>query len=284
MAARLAEHPEHTVAIIEAGDYVENVNTNISKVPGYGYKASVDGLDWGFVTTPQQGVGGRQLAYNRGKALGGSSATNLLAYHRATVDSFKAWATQVGDESWNFASFLPWYRKSVAYTPPNQKLRAANASVPALDPKAFSVDGGPLHVTHSAWADPVSSFAREAWKELGVSELNDLLSGALIGNQYSPATIRPDDQTRDTSATSFLNYATTSGRNNVKVYRLSLAKRILFDNTTATGVLVSSGDSNIEFRLSAKREVILAAGAVSPSVQLGSATLTQCCRSNRLRC
>lgn len=272
VAARLAEDTGTTVAIIEAGDVAENVNANISKVPGYGYKVSIEGLDWGFETTAQAGAGGRQLTYNRGKALGGSSATNLLAYHRGTVDSFQEWATQVGDDSWTFANFLPWYLKSVTYTAPNQDLRAANASVPALNPASQSAEGGPLHVTHSNYADPVSSFARDAWKELGVAELNDLLSGKLIGNQYSPATINPDDQTRDTSATSFLQYATTSGRGNVKVYKLSMAKRILFDGNTATGVLVSGSDS--EFTLSANKEVILAAGAVSFLMFLNS--LCQC--------
>ncbi|KAF9634904.1 alcohol oxidase [Lasiodiplodia theobromae] len=269
VAARLAEDAGTTVAIIEAGDVAENVHANISKVPGYGYKVSIEGLDWGFETTAQAGAGGRQLAYNRGKALGGSSATNLLAYHRGTADSFQKWATLVGDDSWTFANFLPWYLKSVTYTAPNQDLRAANASVPALNPASQSTEGGPLHVTHSNYADPVSSFARDAWKELGVAELNDLLSGKLIGNQYSPATINPDDQTRDTSATSFLQYATTSGRGNVKVYKLSMAKRILFDGNTATGVLASGSDS--EFTLSANKEVILAAGAMqSPQMLMVS--------------
>ncbi|KAG9661789.1 hypothetical protein KCU64_g2352, partial [Aureobasidium melanogenum] len=84
--------------------------------------------------------------------------------------------------------------------------------------------------------------------------------GSLIGNQYSPATIRASDQTRSTSKSSFLEYAVNSGRNNIFLYKTSLAEKINFANKKATGVQVSS-DSQ-KFTLQAKKEVILAAGTL----------------------
>jgi choline dehydrogenase len=126
--------------------------------------------------------------------------------------------------------------------------------------QSYSTSGGPLDITHSNFADPVSSYAGAAWKELGLSQLNNLTSGALIGNQYSPATLRPSDQTRFTSKSSFLQYAINSGRNNIFLYKTSLTEKINFANSKATGVSVSSGSTT--FTLKAKKEVILAAGTL----------------------
>jgi choline dehydrogenase len=126
--------------------------------------------------------------------------------------------------------------------------------------QSYSTSGGPLDITHSNFADPVSSYAGAAWKELGLSQLNNLTSGALIGNQYSPATLRPSDQTRFTSKSSFLQYAVNSGRNNIFLYKTSLTEKINFANSKATGVSVSSGSTT--FTLKAKKEVILAAGTL----------------------
>ncbi len=88
VAARLAENPKIRVAVIEAGDFYNNSGGNLSAVPGYGYKVSVPGyktpsaVDWGFQTVPQGALGNRTLLYNRGRTVGGSSTTNLMAYHR----------------------------------------------------------------------------------------------------------------------------------------------------------------------------------------------------------
>ena len=189
VAARLAENPSLTVAVIEAGDFYESVNGNLSIVPAYGAEVSTPAVDWGFKTTPQDALGGRQLDYSRGKTVGGSSATNLMAYHRGTVDSYDLWAQAVGDASFRFANFLPYFQKSVKYTAPNNALRAANASINPPSVQSYNAQSGPLEVTHSSYANLISSYAGAAWKELGLHQLQDLTSGALIGNQYSPGTI-----------------------------------------------------------------------------------------------
>jgi choline dehydrogenase len=68
------------VAVVEAGGYYEQDNGNMSVVPAYcpqyGAIATETAnmwplVDWGFVTQPQQGLGGRELHYARGKTFGG---------------------------------------------------------------------------------------------------------------------------------------------------------------------------------------------------------------------
>jgi choline dehydrogenase len=80
IAHRLAEDGTRTVAVIEAGGSPEFDNGNTSIIPAYcpEYGATTEAsanqfplIDWGFVTQPQKGLGGRKLHYGRGKTLGG---------------------------------------------------------------------------------------------------------------------------------------------------------------------------------------------------------------------
>lgn len=79
-----------------------------------------------------------------------------------------------------------------------------------------------------------------------------------MGAQYCSSTINPSTETRDSSQTSFLNFAGI--RNNLQVYTSTLTKKILFDaNKRATGVVLST--ARIQYTLSARKEVIVSAGA-----------------------
>jgi choline dehydrogenase len=80
MAYRLAEDGTKSVAVIEAGGFYEQGNGNTSVVPAYCPRYGAISLesaseyplvDWGFVTQPEEGLGGRRLHYGRGKTLGG---------------------------------------------------------------------------------------------------------------------------------------------------------------------------------------------------------------------
>jgi choline dehydrogenase len=192
-----------------------------------------------------------------------------MLYQRGTVQSHQQWADAVDDKSYSWEAFLPYFQKSVNYTGPNTNLRAANASVPQPSTEAYQSDGGPLHVTHSNWATPWASWAQKGFREIGIPDIDDFDSGHLLGSQYCPCTIRPEDQTRATSESTFLQKAMQSDEKNLKVFTHTLAKQLLFDgNKTATGVVVETGGFN--YTLSANKEVILSAGAVSPNSESDS--------------
>ena len=99
LAARIAEDPTVTVALLEAGDASVEDNP-FAFIPGadvlgvgsdprfasrlqFGksllIKATSDTMsyDWNFVTTPQTGAGNRAIHYARGKGIGGSSQRNF---------------------------------------------------------------------------------------------------------------------------------------------------------------------------------------------------------------
>ena len=164
-----------------------------------------------------------------------------MAYHRGTRQSYAAWADTVGDQTYAFDSFLPFFEKSVNYTSPNQQFRAANATVPPANASAFSDADGPLHVSHAHWATPFASWGQLALRQIGISDIPDFSSGELIGSQYVPATLRPDDQTRSTSEASYLQQSLADDESRLEVFIHTMAKKILFNaNKTATGVMVET--------------------------------------------
>jgi len=58
------------------------------------------------------------------------------------------WAENVGDDSYQWASMLPYYQKSVKYTTPNEQLRLSNTTTPS-DAGGFKHADGPLHVRYA---------------------------------------------------------------------------------------------------------------------------------------
>lgn len=190
-----------------------------------------------------------------------------MIYQRGSRQSYQKWADAVGDQGYTFDNLLPFFKKSVAFTPPSS-LRAVNASA-EYNAAAFGSTGGPLHVSYANWAKPFSSYMEPSLNEIGIPTVQDFNSGSLLGSQYCASTVRPSDQTRESSQQSFLSAA--QGRSNLKVYDLSLAKKILFDsNKKAVGVqLTSTGFST--YNLSVRKEVIISGGAfLSPQLLMVS--------------
>jgi choline dehydrogenase len=218
-------------------------------------------IDWGFITTPQAGIQGRRTHYARGKTLGGSSARNYLAYHRGTSGSYQQWAEEVGDESYTLSSLDKYFDRSVNLTDPSTHSRIANVTID-YHVNASSMQDGydhPLQVSWPNFIDSISTWTLQALEALGLAAIPaGFESGDLDGYFHNPSTQEPVSQHRSSSQTSFLDYSmrTTS----IKVYAHALARQVQFTgNKTASGVLVQSGNKN--YTLSAKREVILSAGA-----------------------
>jgi choline dehydrogenase len=101
---------------------------------------------------------------------------------------------------------------------------------------------------------------------VGIPTINDLNSGSLLGASFATSTISPP-QIRESSESSFL--AAAANRPNLKVYTNTLAKKILFSQTTATGVVIQSNGTISTLR--ANKEVIVSAGAFqSPQILMVS--------------
>ncbi|KAJ4372795.1 hypothetical protein N0V86_008161 [Didymella sp. IMI 355093] len=264
LANRLSEDSSIQVAVIEAGTFYQVTNPVFSSTPAgdviwSGSSPSDQNplVDWNFITTPQAGANNRQIKYTRGKCLGGSSARNFMIYQRGDRGSYQRWADQVGDGSYTFDSLLPYFKKSVKFTPPNTRLRAANASA-GFVASAFDDGGGPLDVSYANYAGPFSSYMEGGMNGIGIPTRDDFNSGNLLGSQYCSSTITPSNQQRASSQTTFLEAARS--RPNLKIYSLTQARKIIFNGKRATGVQIP-GLLGITSILTARKEVILSAGA-----------------------
>lgn len=167
------------------------------------------------------------------------------------------WATAVNDSSYTWDSVLPYFKRSVHFTPPNVLVRFPNATA-SYDPRAYDPQGGPLEVSFANYAMPFSTFMKLGMNAIGIDDIQDFNGGSLIGAQYPTVTVRPPDETRSSSQTAFLGKGKPS---TMDIYSYTLAQKILFDSDKrATGVLVTD-KSSAPFELRALREVVVSAGA-----------------------
>ena len=183
--------------------------------------------------------------------------------YRPTVGWFKRLADQIGDQSWTWDQVLPYFKKSVQFTPPNLSKLGNGVNIP-YDAGAYG-DGGPLHVTYANYYQPMNGGLIKGFQTLGFKVLQGLVSGSMIGYGFSAASIDPQTQLKDSSETSFM---WTALRNStLAVYKQTLAKKILFDGSKkATGVQVQTND--LTYTLSANKEVIVSAGVVRCPITL----------------
>ena len=203
------------------------------------------------------------LAASQSSLLGRSphliSLALLIGNYRGTKGFYQRWANLVGDQSWSWDNILPYFKKSVEFTPPSTAKMGVNANI-SYDPAAYE-QGGPLHMAYSNYYQPMNPGLIKGFEALNFSAQTGFSSGVMDGYGYLVATIDPDTQLKDSSETAFLPNAMNNS--NFKLYKNTIAKKILFDgNKAATGVQVETAGSL--YTLNAAKEVIVSAGVVSP--------------------
>ncbi|USP74090.1 uncharacterized protein yc1106_01364 [Curvularia clavata] len=268
IAYRLAQ-AGFTVAVVEAGGSYEIGKPIVGPAPfgdiiGVGSNPvdSIPTVDYGLRTIPQAGAGNRRMHYAQGKCLGGSSGLNFMIHHRPNRGALDAWAQAVGDESYSFDRFLPYFKKSITFTPPNQKTRLANATTTYAEDDFTSSPDSPIQVTYPNWTPVWSTWAAKGLETLGMKLTDKFNQGVLNGYHYAQTTMNPRAQVRSSSAEFIYAARDANMGDKLSVYLGSRVNKVLFDdNKTATGVEVA-GAGLLKYTISAKKEVILSAGAI----------------------
>ena len=173
------------------------------------------------------------------------------------------WAETVQDPDWAWDNVLPYYKKSVNFTPPEYSKIDPRFNI-SYDEDALSPNGGPLQISYGNHLYDYGLAFQDGFDSIGIHSIAGSNNGQLIGYGPFTGTLNPKAATRDSSKTSFLEYALQN--TNIKIYQTTTAKQILFgDNKTATGVRVEMQGIHptAEYTLSANKEVIVSAGAVS---------------------
>ncbi|GME24669.1 putative aryl-alcohol dehydrogenase protein [Neofusicoccum parvum] len=266
VATRLSEDADKNVLLIEAGaNRMGDPRIDIT-----GLLATVYGdsdFDWDFMTEPQTHVNGRQIPQPRGKVLGGSSAINFGVVVHPSNANFNAWSA-LGNDGWDADGMAQYYRKYQRYTPASGETK----ELLAIDYQDEAADGtdGPLPVTYPDVYGPFNGAWMKTFGELGWGNTNDPRKGEKIGAFHSGVAVNPETKMRGYAAPAYYT-AEVAKRPNLQVLVETHVEKILLGNeadgsVTATGVRVQTKDGE-RHEISAKKEVILAAGALqSPQV------------------
>ncbi|KAI4201024.1 MAG: hypothetical protein LQ346_002266 [Caloplaca aetnensis] len=171
------------------------------------------------------------------------------------------WADTVEDQDWTWDNVLPFYKKSVSFHPPDYSKINPQFDI-QYNESVLSPPGGPIQLSYGNHMFDYGLALQDGFEKIGIAAINGSNAGSLIGYGPQTATLNPVGATRESSKTSFLEFAMQN--TNIKIYQKTTAKRILFNgNKEATGVVVEMQGIHptAQYTLSTRREVIVSAGA-----------------------
>jgi choline dehydrogenase-like flavoprotein len=244
LAARLSEDPSVTVCLIEAGGDGKSL---LIRAPGL-VALMLPGRppinNWALSTVPQAGLNGRRGFQPRGRTLGGSSAINAMLYVRGQPADYDHWA-DMGAEGWDWASCLPAFLKAegnmrgvTGLHSADGPLQVADQSRPAAISRAF------IDACVEAQIPQTDDFNAPPYEGAGLYQVTQFHRGPRKGERCS-------------AAAAYLH--PVMDRSNLRVLTGMRVLRVVMDGRRATGVDLARGGKRM--RLSARREVILSAGA-----------------------
>ncbi|MFM7346539.1 MAG: GMC family oxidoreductase [Tagaea sp.] len=239
LANRLSADPKNRVLLLEAGGADDYFWIHIPI--GYLYTHGNPRVDWCFKTEAEPGLGGRALNYPRGRVLGGCTAINGMLYLRGQAADYDHWR-QLGNPGWGWDDVLPHFVRA------EDNARGADS---------HHGIGGEFRVEEMRLSWEILDAFREAAAQEGIPKTEDFNRGDNEGCGYFQV-----NQTRGvrwTAAKGFLR--PVRGRANLRVLTHAQATSIELDGARATGLKLRVKDRDA--RVSAAREIVLAAGAVN---------------------
>jgi choline dehydrogenase len=237
MANRLSADPRNKVLVLEAGGRDDWIWLHIPV--GYLYAIGNKRADWLFRTAAEPGLNGRDLAYPRGRVIGGSSAINGMIYMRGQARDYDHWR-QLGLEGWGWDDVLPYFIRHEDHWNGRRSLHGA---------------GGEWRVDRPRIAWDILDAVRNAAAEIGIPKVTDFNGGDNEGCDYFEVNQRRG--LRVSAAKAFLK--PVLNRPNLRLVTDAMTRRVVFDGTRATGVEYEAQGRIVT---ASAREIILTAGAI----------------------
>lgn len=173
---------------------------------------------------------------------------NAMIHVRGNDKDFSEWEA-AGNPTWGWQDVLQYYKKS-------EGMRLKEILAADKDGKYHNTDG-PLKIDSFHNHEPLRDVVLAAGEELGYENVLDINTDKFIGLTVTTGTL--DGNRRCTTAKAFLVPA--KNRTNLYVIKHAHVTRVNIDETKrATGVEFVV--DNIQMKATAKKEVILSAGAV----------------------
>ncbi|KAF2247854.1 GMC oxidoreductase [Trematosphaeria pertusa] len=245
VAGRLAENPDVSILVIEAGIGNPTEVADIT-TPSRAFALRGGKHDWAYKTTmiARPDYERVEKPNTRGKALGGSSCLNYYTWVPGSAATFDEWA-EFGGPEWTWENCQEYLKKPVNYHDDNG----------LYDPALKSVGrNGPLDVSHSNLVPELKPFRNalsSAWVSKGERLTENIYSGTMHGLVHCMNSIYKG--IRSTSG------AFVTGKPNITILASTNSKKINFDSTTATSVTVLvNGKAELTFL--ANKEIIISQG------------------------
>jgi choline dehydrogenase len=255
VADRLTEDPNTTVLVLEYGPF--DLHEPAVLVPGLLNLTSTP-YWFNLSSTPQENLGNRSFQVTIAAAVGGGTVINGMLFHRGARADYEAWE-ELGAKGWSWNDLLPYFKKSETFTPPASDF--AQEWDIEYDGKTHG-KSGPIQASYPPYQFPVIKYFFKAFHKLGIATPADPSDGSGKGVYWAPSTLDPVNKTRSYARIAHYDRVVAS-RPNYHVLPMSPATKILMDkNKKATGVQYTSRENGKVSQANAKKEVILAAGAV----------------------
>ncbi|HEX4166139.1 MAG TPA: GMC family oxidoreductase N-terminal domain-containing protein [Bryobacteraceae bacterium] len=251
VARRLAENPEVSVLLLEAGgsDDVPSVMEAGQWPLNLGSER-----DWGFKDHPNPHLNGRSIRLSMGKVLGGGSSINVMAWARGHKNDWDFFAQEADDPAWSYESVLNIYRRIEDWHG-------------APDPQ-YRGTGGPVFVQPAPDPSPIAPAMVEGARSAGIPTFESH-NGRMMesGGGASILDVRIHNGKR---LSAFRSYTFPHmDRPNLTVLTAALVTRVTLEGKRATGVEIAYDGKSV--RIGAGSEVVLSLGAIhTPKVLMQS--------------
>ncbi|PBP20628.1 alcohol oxidase [Diplocarpon rosae] len=252
LAARLAEDPNTSVLVVEAGQH-NSLLENTVMVGGWSQNFDTE-ADWNIITAPNPGANGRQVKVSRGKFLGGSSGLNGTLCIRGTPQDYDDWNLP----GWNGKEVFAYMKKAENF----------HGKIWFKADEESHGHEGPLDIEPHDLA-PISNMILESMQSQGLELREDMFTTGDTphGCGHALRTVYKGDRT--TAA----NYLVNRGPNLVIKTDTTVDKVILEregPNYRAAAIKVIEKDGTTR-EIKAKKEIIVSGGAYcSPAILMRS--------------
>ncbi len=248
LAARLSENPARSVLLLEAGpDFTDFEHWPAELKDAASQEASTPGgpYNWSYQATGTERQP-RPMEIARGRVIGGSGAVNGQVFLRGLPEDYDGWAA-LGNHEWAYEQTLPFFRKLESDADARDDFHGGDGPIP--------VARAPRESWHPFQRAFVDSCVAMGYREDG--DMNHPDSGGVgAAPMNNPAGIRMN------CALAYL----TAGRSrlNLTIRGNVMARRVLFDGSTAVGVEVESGGEI--FQAFGSEIVVSCSGIASPQL------------------
>lgn len=251
VAARLAEHRDVQVLLLEAGG--DDASPTISDPASWPANLGSP-HDWAFTGEPTAHLNGRRLSLNMGKGLGGGSSINVMVWARGHKTDWDYYAAESGDPAWGYESVLGYYRRIEDWQGAPDALRRGA--------------GGPVYVAPATTPQPLAHATVHAANALGIPRFDSPNGEMMEGpGGVAIADLRIRDGKRQSVYRTYVH--PRLHQSNLTVVTHAQVTRVLFDGKKAVGVEALIDGKPHTFR--ARHEIVLSMGAIhTPKVLLQS--------------